>query len=408
MARQDPVAALSAAAGAFDPAGSAAPLAVACVTDAAAFDGLRAEWRALHASVPAATPFTSHEWLSSWWRAYGRGRPLRVLTLRARDELVGAVPLYLDRDGPRRACRVLRFVGDGTFDSDYLGVLCTPERAASVFARLIEWLAASREWDALALCELSGDSTLPDVLAAAAGGAGWLARIEHGRCAVLDLPGSLDEFLRARQSRFRTRLRALLRRLDEEGLAFEESCAPHELRGRLRSLFRLHQARWQAAGGPGVFGARDRRIFYAHFVPRFARNGWLRLYSLRRGSDYLAHQLCFGGDGVTYLLQEGFDTSDPAASYGQMLRAAVVRDLIGRGERRYDFLGGWSRHKEDWGAQQGTTAHVVVARRTLRGRAYFHAPALRERAATLAKRILPPSLVNRLRRLATRGAQERG
>ena len=118
---------------------------------------------------------------------------------------------------------------------------------------------------------------------------------------------------------------------------------------------------------------------------------------MRRGDDYVAHQLCFGGGGVTYLLQEGFDTTDAAASYGQLLRAAVVRDLITRGERRYDFLGGFSRHKEDWGAQQGTTTHLVIARRSLRGRAYFHGPALRERAAALAKRVLPESLVQRLR-----------
>jgi CelD/BcsL family acetyltransferase involved in cellulose biosynthesis len=101
-------------------------------------------------------------------------------------------------------------------------------------------------------------------------------------------------------------------------------------------------------------------------------------------------------------LQEGFDTSDAAASYGQLLRTAVVRHLIERGERRYDFLGGFSRHKEDWGAVAAETAHVLVARRNLRGRLYFHAPAVREHAATFARRVLPPALVERLRRLAGR------
>lgn len=383
-------------------AAPAAALRVDCIADAAGVRALAREWRALHDTLPDATPFTSHEWLASWWQAYGDGRPLRVLAFRAHDALVGVTALYLDRDGPRRWCRVLRFVGDGTFDSDYLGPLCAPAWQAAVHARLVEWLRAERGWDAIDLRELPGDSVLPDVLSAQARDAGWLARLEHGRCALLDLPPSLDEFLRARQARFRTRVRALLRRLDEGGLVFEPDTAPAQLRARVRSLFRLHQARWQATGGPGVFGKRARRQFYARFVPRFAQRGWLRLYSLRQGDAYVAHQLCFGGDGVTYLLQEGFDTTDPAASYGQMLRAAVVRELIARGERRYDFLGGYSRHKEDWGAVQGVTSHVIVARPTLRGRAYFHAPALRERAAQVAKRVLPAAVVQRLRERAAR------
>jgi CelD/BcsL family acetyltransferase involved in cellulose biosynthesis len=390
-------------AGASGAAAGAAALSVDCIADAAGLRALAGEWRALHDALPDATPFTSHEWLASWWQAYGDGRALRVLAFRAHDALVAIAPLFVDRDGPRRWCRVLRFVGDGTFDSDYLGVLCAPAWEAAVHARLVEWLRTERGWDAVALRELPGDSVLPDALSTHAPAAGWLVRVEHGRCAVLDLPASFDEFLRVRQARFRTRVRSLLRRFDEAGLVFEPDCPPRELRARLRSLFRLHQARWQAAGGPGVFGHGARRRFYARFVPRFAQRGWLRLYSLRHGDAYVAHQLCFGGEGVTYLLQEGFDTTDAAASYGQMLRAAVVRELIRRGERRYDFLGGWSRHKEDWGAAQGVTSHVIVARKTLRGRAYFHAPALRERAASFAKRVLPAAIVTRLRKRVARG-----
>ena len=147
-----------------------------------------------------------------------------------------------------------------------------------------------------------------------------------------------------------------------------------------------------------MFGGAAKRRFYAHFVPRFARRGWLRLYSLRNGTDYLAHQLCFGGDGVTYLLQEGFDVSNPAASYGQMLRAAVIRDLIQRGETRYDFLGGFSKHKDDWGAREGKTIHLVLARKQWRGWLYFNAPLWRERLAVEAKRVLPAAVLRRLRR----------
>jgi len=147
-----------------------------------------------------------------------------------------------------------------------------------------------------------------------------------------------------------------------------------------------------------VFGLRAKRLFYAHFVPRFARTGWLRLYSLRRGQDYVAHQLCFGGAGTTFLLQEGFDVSDPAASFGQMLRAAVVRQLIESGEARYDFLGGFSSHKQDWGARPGKVVHLLLAKGNLTAFLYFNSPAWRERIAATAKRVLPEPVLKHLRR----------
>jgi CelD/BcsL family acetyltransferase involved in cellulose biosynthesis len=231
-----------------------------------------------------------------------------------------------------------------------------------------------------------------------------MVRETRSAAAFLDLPATLDEFLRARQSRFRTRLRALLRRIDDGELVFEADADASTLRARLRSLFALHQRRWQAAGGPGVFGTRAKRMFYAHFAPRFARRGWLRLYSLRDASGYRAHQLCFGRNGITYLLQEGFDADDTSASFGQALRAAVVRDLIDRGERGYDFLGGFSRHKSDWGARETEVVHLVLGRRNLRGWLRVRAPQWREALAPGIKRALPPALVERLRRVRGRAA----
>ena len=382
-----------------------ATITTTCVQDTTGFRALMKDWQLLYDECPGATPFNSWEWLFSWWQAYGGARQLRLLVWRVDNTLVGVAPLYLTSEKTQlgTVCRVLRFVGDGSFDSDYLGLLIQPGAYALLAQRFGEWLCNNREWDALVLRELPENSTLPEALRDAANREGLQWRLEYGRCGVLDLPRSFDEYLQTRQSRFRTKLRSLLRRLDEGELNFESRCEPRELRRRLRSLFALHQSRWRDSGAPGVFGDAAKRRFYAHFVPRFARSGWLRLYSLRNGTSYLAHQLCFGGGGITYLLQEGFDVSDPAASYGQMLRAAVVRDLIQRGETRYDFLGGFSRHKEDWGAREGKTVHLVLARKHWRGWLYFNVPLWRERLALEAKRVLPEAVLHRLRRSPAAG-----
>jgi CelD/BcsL family acetyltransferase involved in cellulose biosynthesis len=349
---------------------------------------------------PRITPFNSWDWLFSWWQAYGAGRQLHILLVRIDGTLAGIAPLYVgpETSAFRTSCRVLRLIGDGSFDSDHLGFLIDPAREKVVMPQVEDWLRRNRDWDVLAMCEITGSSPLAAAMRDVTGNLGFHLRVDESACAVLDLPASYEEFLRSRQSRFRTKVRSLTRRLDQGDIVFETHCGPNDLRRKLRSLFDLHQRRWKAAGQPGVFGSRPKRLFYAHFVPRFARNGWLRLYSLRRGQEYVAHQLCFGIAGTTYLLQEGFDVSDPAASFGQMLRAAVIRHLIDLGETRYDFLGGFSAHKEDWGAKPGRMVHLLMARGNLRALLYFNAPVWRESIAAKAKRILPGPVLQWLRR----------
>lgn len=374
-----------------------------CVTDRARFRALRNEWQDLFQRCPGATPFNSWDWLYSWWQAYGLGRQLRILLVHVDGVLVGIAPLGMapETTALRTSCRVLRFIGDGSFDSDHLGFLIDPARLATVMRQVEHWLRHDREWDAVVLREITATSGLDARMHDLAGTLGLHIRVEASNCAVLDLPASYDEFLGSRQSRFRTKVRSLVRKIDQGDIVFESRCAPGELRTKLRSLFALHQRRWNAAGQPGVFGSSPKRLFYAHFAPRFARNGWLRLYSLRRGQEYVAHQLCFGIAGTTYLLQEGFDVSDPTASFGQMLRAAVVRHLVDLRESRYDFLGGFSSHKEDWGAEQGRMLHVIMARKNLRGWLYFNAPAWRESVAANATRLLPKPVLEWVHRVRT-------
>lgn len=183
-------------------------------------------------------------------------RQLRLLTWHAdQAALVGVAPLYLGLEKSELGvpCRVVRFIGDGSSDSDHLGILVLPEAFSLVSRQFAEWLRVNKEWDALALREMPETSKLPEELRPEGESFGCRTRVEYGGAAVLDLPRSFDEFLLARQSRFRTKLRALLKKLDEGDSIFETSFEQsQQLRARLRSLFSLHQTRWRQAGGVGV------------------------------------------------------------------------------------------------------------------------------------------------------------
>jgi CelD/BcsL family acetyltransferase involved in cellulose biosynthesis len=76
-------------------------LRAAVVRDTEGYASLREEWDGLYRSCPSATPFSSWEWLYSWWEAYEEGHyGLRLITLRNESGLlVGLLPLMMARRG---------------------------------------------------------------------------------------------------------------------------------------------------------------------------------------------------------------------------------------------------------------------------------------------------------------------
>jgi CelD/BcsL family acetyltransferase involved in cellulose biosynthesis len=94
-------------------------------------------------------------------------------------------------------------------------------------------------------------------------------------------------------------------------------------------------------------------------------------------------------------MQEGFDITDVQSSYGQMLRALVFKHIIENGGVIYDFLGGISIHKKDWGTSPAKIIHYTVAQRSIRGRIYLKTPELRELLGKHGKKYIPSPLLKK-------------
>ena len=68
-----------------------------------ALQALLPAWEELLSEFPAATIFSTWEWLAPWWRAFGAGRNLMVLGFfDSNEKLVGLAPLAAlsERVGP--------------------------------------------------------------------------------------------------------------------------------------------------------------------------------------------------------------------------------------------------------------------------------------------------------------------
>jgi CelD/BcsL family acetyltransferase involved in cellulose biosynthesis len=387
-----------------------AALQVEAVTTEEGWQALEPAWDPLVERSAGATIFLTTEWLRPWWTHFRRpGDQLRILVARDGGSIVGFAPLYRRRVGARGlgSLRRLGFIGDCSGDSEYLDFIIEPGREGDVLAAFLDHIEAEG-WDLAELCLLPKASPNYLLLERLAAERGYLVAATDVPCSSAELPGDWDAYLKTLQSRFRSKLRSLLRKLPpEHDATFDECTRAEELPERLESLFELHQQRWRAEGKPGSFASEARRRFYGEMAAHFLRRGWLRFVSLRFGERFVAHEFSFEHLGRVYYLQQGFDTECGRLSVGIALKAYVVRESIARGAREYDFLGGIAPHKEKWGAQPKWCVHLALARPGLRTRWHLWLPRFAQRLRERGRALAPKPLLRLKRAIQERLRQRR-
>ncbi len=363
------------------------------LTTAEQLDALGAEWERLLERSPDANTFLSPAWLLTWWRAYAPDARLHAIAARRAAELVGLAPMMSVRErchGVPLEC--LRFLGDGTFESDHQGFVTVAEDARQLQHALLEQLR-QLPWHKAVLANVPESSLLAATIRDWCAQNRYLVEETSMPSPRRRIPESYDALLASLPSRFRTAIRSTRRKLEAaHSVEFGLHDDPAEFDAALQALFDNHESRWRAKGQGGVFRNPRRREFYRTLTRRLHDDGALRFFYLKLDGRIVAQEYCFAHGRTVYLLQEGFDFALAASNVGNALRSHVFQHLIDHGYDTYDFLAGTSRHKRNWSNDEPADITFRIARRSLRGRWAHFAP----RAVARAKESLRP-LRDRLR-----------
>jgi CelD/BcsL family acetyltransferase involved in cellulose biosynthesis len=349
------------------------------------------EWDCLLDRSGQGTLFLTRAWMEAWWTAYGTQREALPVCVRdAGGALIGAAALMRQRSPTLLGLGLeIRFLGDGTGDSDELAPIAAPGRHPAVAAALLDWLREhSRLWDALALETLPASGPASVALEEGLRSAGWLRAQSMKTRLVLPLPDDWEGYLASLSRNGRTALTYKPRRLAARhrvGIRRVERAA--DAGPALDTLFRLHTCRWRAAGHAGNFAAEARRAFYKRLAPALLECGALDFWLLDvDGEPAAAH---FGGRafGTHYLLESGFAPELAPLGVGTVLTAAVVRNLVEEGVAGVDFQAGDETFKRRLGARDETYAGFLAARPWSRGAGLMRARRLRQRLGEAARAV---------------------
>jgi CelD/BcsL family acetyltransferase involved in cellulose biosynthesis len=331
-------------------------------------------WAELRAVIPgwedilkeneALSVFSTPEWLESWWEAFGSNRHLTALAFcDLRGKLLGLIPLYEEQQRARfLQSKCLRFVGDGSGDSDNLDLILRPGFERECCRAFLGWLADHPAWDLCCLNTTPGGSAGMHALLQELAVAKWPSILTETPNAAILLPATWQSYVQSLEGTFRPLVTRYPQRLAQRLQARIYRCEHLEqLSAALDLLFALHQKRWNRAHEPGSFRSYERRQFYRRMAEAFLRKDWLEFWLLELEGNVVAAQFCFRYRESAYLLQEGFDPESAAHRVGYALRATMLERFIRSGVKRYDFLGGFSDHKRNWGATIGAYRNLQFA-----------------------------------------------
>ncbi len=334
-------------------------------------ENLHGDWDTLLEAFPSATVFSTLEWLIPWWRAFAGRDQLRVLGWRNSSmRLTGMAPLALTMHRSFGAkLRLLRFMGDGSHDSDNLDLLVIPGCETDFSRTLLDWLERSKGWDICRLNTLPAESPAGNQLLQDLRARGWRVFTSTRPWSVIDLRENWDAYIKSLSSKERGKIGLRTRRLEKhyKTVCIRRCVEESELDGALEALFELHTKHWQLRGLPGTLVVPARRQFYHELSRRLLAKNRLEFWLLELDEKIVAAQFGLRYGKTVFSLQEGFDPSYSADSVGYVLRGNVLKHLIGEGVRFYDFLGGTDESKIRWGANVKHYLNIEFARPYTRG-----------------------------------------
>lgn len=247
-------------------AGKQSSVTATWVVDDGEFAGLAERWDRLVDASSSSTPFQTHAWLSSWWRAYGRPGRLRVLVLCVGDEIVAAAPLYLKRVVP---ARVLGPIGEGISDFSDILIADDPGDSQEVVLRaMLKALGQAKGWAVIDLPEVPPGAAAQDL---AERWPGSVSRMDASLC--IEFPTQdMDSLVGKLAGGNRRKRRHALRHAERSGLT-TRVVPSDEIGAALEHFHRLHEAQWEGRGiNPEHLRPRF-RMFLSEAIPAMVTRG---------------------------------------------------------------------------------------------------------------------------------------
>jgi CelD/BcsL family acetyltransferase involved in cellulose biosynthesis len=344
-------------------------LAIGLVTEES-MAAMAEEWEQLRLASAEPSFFLNWQWQQAWWNSFRLNRNLFVLAFRSGRELVGVLPLFLEKKMHWSGLifRELSFLGTEKVSSDHLGPLCRPGFERAMVQGFMNFLDLhSNEWDIVRFRDFADTCTFNGMLQAEAKVREYAVMFDRTEiCPYLTLPGGADLFYESLSSNMRYNLRRRTRQLQQLGYGLKISDQWQDAEAAFHELVRLHNARWQRDSLPGNF-INPNVLKFHHELYRLHAAYWKPcFFFLSDRVKNIAVLYAFLHQDQLIYYQAGYDPAFVKYSPGMTLMAMVIEFAIEHNLKEFDFLRGGEVYKWKWTTEYRRTVSYSILKRNVR------------------------------------------
>ncbi|MCJ7424825.1 GNAT family N-acetyltransferase [Candidatus Bathyarchaeota archaeon] len=328
------------------------------------FAELREQWNDVLSKSKDNEVFLTWEWLSTWWRHYGKERELTILLAEDGEKIVGIAPLMrsiYNLFGLK--LRKIQFIG--AEHTDYRNFILTAK--GSECSKLFIKYLSKLSWDCLEFGDIPETAESVAILRTMLGKTHMQNEMVVSNCFYIPLCVSWDVFLKARSESMRRNLRRRLRRLEEKHkVTLSRQDDIDSVQQGVEAFVDLHQREWSSKGFEGSFGVDPEfRHFILDVSKCFAEKKWLNLSFLTVDDVPISGGLNFEYNNIFYLYHCGYDPEYYRFGVGNLLISRLIQDSIQKGMAKFDFLAGTESYKRSWASLSRKNLEVGFIRNRL-------------------------------------------
>jgi CelD/BcsL family acetyltransferase involved in cellulose biosynthesis len=330
------------------------------------------EWNQLLAQSLDNNPFLTYEWLTSWWKHFGKGRELKLFTTEREGAVSLAVPVMYSPCkvfGSRR--RKAEFVASG--DSDYQSFLISNfQEAARYVNQLMESIMEdSKDADCVVFGDVPEDSATAILLEGIKGKGLGASSSETSVCPYVPLPDNYEAYSQTLGSNMRRNLKIWEKQaVKDYRVEFVKYDKIGPVKEAMKIFFELHQKRQIAKGECGVFSDGVNRSFHTDVANAFAEKGWLGLFFLTFNDEPVSAVYSYEYNGKLYAYLCGFDPEYARYRPGHLAFKNLIKYGIDKRLKELDFLRGDEEYKSRWRAVVRNNFEFRIPKRGLKSKFY--------------------------------------
>lgn len=319
------------------------------------FIELKPKWNEVLAKSKDNNIFLTWEYLSTFWRYFGKYAKLRILCVKDKDEIIAIAPLRQSRYD------FMNFLGYNVIEplgyrglmpegGDYTGFILTRKEGECLLL-ILKYLVEHDSWDFIYMYDVPEASMISYLLPSLPKTLPITCEIKKGViCPYITLPNSMDAFLRELPRKFRRELGRCMRNLQKDfsKVELKKYDALGSIEETMNIHFELNQKRWKSKQMTGTFKTPEICAFYIDVAKLFAEKGWLALHFLTINDKPVAGLYCFEYNRKMYAAVSGFDPVYSKYSIGNILFLKVIEKCIERKMDEFDFMKGAEPYKFGW------------------------------------------------------------